>query len=138
MTRLTNRQLWAAASLYGDPTLAGAKEPGPRRHNAKPEQGVLNAVMQALRLHPKVAWIARMNSGAYKTPDGRFIRFGFPGCPDIIGQMKDGRIIMIECKADGGRVTEDQAFMVERCTQNNGVSGIARSIEDAIAIVEGR
>jgi hypothetical protein len=67
-----------------------------RRTNAKPEQGVLNAVMALLRAHPRVAWAARINSGAYKTPDGRFIRFGFPGCPDVIGQMKSGRILMIE------------------------------------------
>ena len=39
-----------------------------------------------------------MNSGAAKVGN-RFIRFGFVGCPDVIGQLKDGRFIGVEVKA---------------------------------------
>jgi hypothetical protein len=99
------------------------------------EQGVLNAVMKTLRYHPKVVWFARINSGAYKTPDGRFVRFGFPGCPDLLGQLTDGRILMIECKAEKGRLTDEQEFMLAKCRANHGVAGVARSIEDALSIL---
>jgi hypothetical protein len=77
-----------------------------------------------------------MNSGAYKMPDGRYVRFGFPGCPDILGQMRDGRLLAIEVKAARGRLTDEQEFMLGKIRANNGVSGVARSIADALAIVE--
>lgn len=138
MSKISNRELFNAGRLYGDPTLIGARDPGPKRTNAKPEQGILNAVLAMLRTHPKVAWAARINSGAYKTPDGRFIRFGFVGCPDILGQMRDGRILMIETKAPGKHPTEDQQAMLDKATKHNGLAGVARSVDDALAIVEGR
>ena len=33
-----------------------------------------------------------MNSGAAKVGN-RFIRFGITGCPDVLGQMRDGRLL---------------------------------------------
>jgi hypothetical protein len=137
MSKLTNRQLWNAGQLYGDPALMGAHPPGPKRTNAKPEAQVLNAVLLLLKTHPKVAWAARVNSGAYKTPDGRFIRFGFVGCPDILGQMKDGRLLAIETKAPGKHATDDQRAMLDKVTANNGRAGVARCVEDALRIVNG-
>jgi VRR-NUC domain len=77
-----------------------------------------------------------MNVGAYKMPDGRFIRFGFPGCPDVLGQMRDGRLLAIEVKAAKGHLSDAQEFVLAKVRANNGVSGVARSIEDALAIVE--
>lgn len=108
-----------------------------KRTNAKPEQGVLNAVMMLCRTHPAVAWAARVNSGAYKTPDGRFIRFGFVGCSDIIGQMKDGGFLALECKSDRGAATEDQQAFIDRVRANGGCSGLVRSVDDAIATIKG-
>jgi hypothetical protein len=115
----------------------GAHDPGPRRAQKHPEQDVQNAILARLRLHPAVAWLVRINSGAYKTSDGRFIRFGFPGCPDLLGQMRDGRIIMLEVKSDTGRVTDEQRAVIERVVSNKGVAGVCRSVEDALAIVNG-
>jgi hypothetical protein len=140
--RITNRELWAAGLLYGDPTKLGANEPLRRLRNAHPEQGVLNAVMQFLRTHPRVWWCARINTGAFKTPDGRFVRFGFVGCADIIGQLKakpgekTGAFLAIECKSDAGQLTDDQRVFLEKVGKY-GAAGVARSIEDARAIVEG-
>lgn len=134
---MTNRELWQAGLAWGgDPTKMGAHDPGPVRHNKHPEQDLQNAILARLRLHPAVAWLVRINSGAYKTPDGRFIRFGFPGCPDLLGQMRDGRILMLECKSDTGRLTDEQRAVLERATTNNGVAGVCRCVEDALAIVE--
>lgn len=117
-----------AAKAYGTP----------KREYKAPEKAVLNGVLELLRRHPKVAWAARINSGAYKTPDGRFIRFGFTGCPDIIGQMKDGRFLAVETKAEDGRVTQEQQAVLDNILKNNGVAGVARSLSDAMNIVEGR
>jgi hypothetical protein len=126
------RQAWQAR-LFG----GGAEFPA-RRQNQHPEQGVLNAVLKVLRMHPKVALVWRINSGAYKMPDGRFVRFGFVGCPDIQGMLVGGRTFMIEVKSSRGRLTDDQEFVLAKVRANGGVSGVARSIDDALAIVEGR
>jgi hypothetical protein len=102
-----------------------------------PEGQILKAVLQFVAWHPRVAWAERMNTGAV-TVDSRYLRFGFTGCPDIIGQLKDGRLLAIECKAARGRLTPSQAAFLARCEKNLGVCGVARSIEDAKAIIEGR
>ncbi len=143
MANLTRRELYNSLALYGDPAKAGVAKPGPKRANAAPEQAILNAILAMLRLHPKVAWVARVNSGAYKTPDGpggkgRFIRFGFAGCGDILGQMRDGRILMLEVKSEHGRLSDAQIVMLQKVTANRGVGGMVRSVDDALAIVDGR
>lgn len=54
-----------------------------------------------LKVTRKIVWFSRMNSGAGKLlyPDGRtsqFMRFGFKGCPDFIGQLPGGRFFGVE------------------------------------------
>ena len=31
--------------------------------------------------------------------EGRFVRFGFKGCPDVLGQLRDGRLLGVAVKA---------------------------------------
>ena len=38
----------------------------------------------------------------------RFVRFGEPGLPDIIGIAKNGRFVGIECKRKPNKLTEHQ------------------------------
>ena len=71
--------------------LFGLEQAPPRILNRK-EAAALREVLQALRVHPAVAWCERMNSGAMCI-GGRFVRFGWPGCPDVLGQLKDGRLM---------------------------------------------
>lgn len=138
VTKISNRELWSAGLVWGgDPTKLGAHDPGVKRKQSAPErENVLNPVMEILKHHPKVAWRVRINSGAYKTPDGRFIRFGFPGCPDILGQMCDGRILMIECKSESGQLTAEQKAVLANVIKHGGCAGMARCVADAIRIVE--
>ena len=92
-------------------------------------------MLQFLALHQKVAWAARMNTGALKI-DKRLVRFGFAGCSDIIGQMKDGRFLAIECKTKSGKMTDAQREFLLLVYCHRGVAGIARSVEDARLLVE--
>ena len=106
------------------------------------ETVIQKAVLQALRLHPKVAWCERMNTGAgYLGHDnkrtgefkkGRFVRFAFKGCPDILGYLTDGRILACEVKTAGGRLRDEQAYFLSRVNQSGGMAFIARSIDDVI------
>lgn len=77
--------------------LLGDALPVERKHS-RPEAAALVEVLKALTAHPAVAWCYRMNSGAARIGK-RFVRFGWPGCPDVLGQLKDGRLIGVEVKA---------------------------------------
>lgn len=66
--------------------LFGLEQAPPRILDRK-EAAALAEVLQALRTHPAVAWCERMNSGAMRI-GGRFVRFGWPGCPDVLRELE--------------------------------------------------
>ncbi len=101
------------------------------RKNRTPEAGALREVLQALTAHPAVAWCERMNTGAARIGN-RFVRFGWPGCPDVLGQMKDGRLLGVEVKADKGKLRPEQAVFLERIRCAGGVAFMARDCRDVL------
>ena len=56
---------------------------------------------------------------------GRFVRFGFKGCPDVLGQLRDGRLLGVEVKAQAGRLRPEQAVFLERIRGAGGVGLLA-------------
>ncbi len=99
------------------------------RKNRTPEAGALKEVLQALAAHPAVAWCERMNSGAAKIGN-RFVRFGWTGCPDVIGQLRDGRFIGVEVKAAKGKLRPEQAVFLERIRLAGGIAFVAHDYRD--------
>jgi hypothetical protein len=95
-----------------------------------PERDILKDVLGAVTYHPRVAWAERMNSGVMQQ-GGRYVRFGFVGCPDIIGQLRDGRFLAIEVKRAGKDATEKQLEFLGRVHRNHGLAFVARSAADA-------
>ena len=115
------------------PSLFGDHEPAPHvpRTNNRPEAAALLEVLKTLRSHPAVAWCERQNSGAYK--DGsRFIRYGWPGCSDVLGQLKDGRFLAVEVKSATGRLRPEQAAFLELVAAAGGVAFVARNCADVV------
>ena len=110
--------------------LFGLEQQTPRT-NSRPEAAALLEVLKALRTHPAVAWAERMNSGAAKV-GGRFIRFGWTGCPDVLGQLRDGRLMGVEVKAQAGRLRPEQAVFLERIRVAGGVAFVARDLRDVL------
>ena len=106
-------------------------EQQPKRTNDRKESAALVEVLQALKAHPAVAWCERMNSGAARM-GGRFVRFGFTGCPDVLGQLKDGRLLGVEVKAKTGRLRPEQAVFLERIRGAGGVAFVARDLRDVL------
>lgn len=115
----------------GQTDLFGLVQQPARRTNSRPEAAALAEVLKALRAHPAVAWCERMNSGAALV-QGRFIRFGWPGCPDVLGQLKDGRLLGVEVKAKAGRLRPEQALFLERIRCAGGVAFVARDLRDVL------
>jgi hypothetical protein len=106
-------------------------EQQPKRTNHRPESAALVEVLKALRAHPAVVWCERMNSGAAKVGN-RFIRFGFKGCPDVLGQLRDGRLLGVEVKAPKGKLRPEQAVFLDRIRSGGGVSFVARDCRDVV------
>lgn len=104
-------------------------EPSKPRKAGKPEAAALLEVLKALRAHPAVAWCERMNTGAAKVGN-RFVRFGWTGCPDVLGQLKDGRLLGVEVKAPKGRLRPEQALFLDCIRRARGVAFVARDCRD--------
>jgi hypothetical protein len=112
--------------------LFGHEVPTPKRTNNRPEAAALTEVLKALRTHPAVAWCERMNSGAVRM-GARFVRFGWPGCPDVLGQLNDGRLLGVEVKAAKGKASPEQVAFLERINRAGGVAFVARDLRDVAA-----
>lgn len=115
---------FSGADLFG-------MEAPTNRSNDRPEAAALCEVLKALRAHPAVVWCERMNTGAARV-GGRFIRFGFTGCPDVLGQLHDGRLLGVEVKAPKGKLRTEQAFMLDRIAGAGGVAFVARDCRDVL------
>lgn len=109
----------------------------PKHSNQKPEAAALNAVLKALRTHPNVAWVERMNTGAIRA-ENRFVRFGFKGCPDVIGQLRDGRFLGVEVKALKGRLRPEQALFIDLVREHGGIAFVAKGFDDVFEHLGGR
>lgn len=114
--------------------------PGPS-HEAK----VQNDIRLALGRGP--VRLFRNNTGALKDLRGRMVTFGLcKGSSDLIGwrstaitpDMVGQRLavfVAIEVK-DQGRPTPEQLAFIEAVRKAGGVAGVARSIEEAQAILD--
>lgn len=110
--------------------LFGLEQQAPKRNDHK-EAAALMEVLKALRTHPLVAWAERQNSGAAKVGN-RYIRFGWTGCADVLGQLRDGRFLAVEVKSPTGRLRPEQAVFLERINQAGGVGFMARDLRDVL------
>jgi hypothetical protein len=110
-------------------------EQQPKRASDGKEAAALVEVLQALKAHPAVAWCERMNSGAARIGT-RFVRFGFKGCPDVLGQLHDGRLLGVEVKGPTGKLRPEQSVFLERVRGAGGVAFMARDCRDVLRELE--
>lgn len=84
-----------------------------------------------------VLW--RVNVGAFRTADGRFITSGVPkGFPDLFGFRKsDGKAVFIEVKTPKGRPSAEQKRFLETMRNYGVIAGVCRSPEEAINLIKG-
>ncbi len=109
--------------------LFGLEQATPRPKNDRKEGAALVEVLKALRASPTVAWVERQNSGAAKVGN-RFIRFGWTGCADVLGQMTDGRFLAVEVKGPTGRLRPEQTLFLQQVNKAGGLGFMARDLRD--------
>lgn len=80
--------------------------------------------------------VFRINSGKVRMADGRWFDTGVPkGFSDLIA-CKDGKIYFLEIKTETGKASPEQLnFLAVMHDKYGCVTGIARSVEDAVRIV---
>ena len=80
----------------------------------------------------------RQNSGLLLSPaTGIPVRAGILGCADLSGIVLGGRRLELELKAERGTPSEFQLQFGAMITRYGGLWCVIRSVEDAIAAVEG-
>jgi len=59
-------------------------------------------------LSPYCAWLYVTTTGRFQGRGKHWFTIGFPGLSDIVGQLKDGRMLCVEVKKVGEKPTEEQ------------------------------
>lgn len=59
------------------------------------------------------------------------------GSADLVGVTQDGRFVAIEVKTETGRLSPEQRNWLEAMRARGALAGVARSPEEALAIVRG-
>lgn len=78
--------------------------------------------------------VLRMNTGVFKTEDGRTVKCGMPGTSDLLF-IGEKYIAWIEVKTLTGRPTPEQLKFIDIMRKYGHRAGIARSVEDALKII---
>ncbi len=100
------------------------------------EQDIQNLIRAALT---PIATVFRVNTGTVKTIDGRFFKTGVPkGFSDLCGYRKsDGKMFFVEVKSETGKLRPDQEHFLRQMNKYPVITGVARSVDEAIEIIEG-
>lgn len=111
-----------------------------RKPSTKPkERDILKAIMELLHRHPKVATVARFNSGVFQKQYGdktHYIRANTQkGMADIQGMLKGGTLYAFEVKSPTGIVAAHQEAYLKTVRDNGGIGEVVRSVDDVISIL---
>ena len=93
-----------------------------------------------LRINAGLAWqgtVLQHNRDLLVLAHPRALRLAAPGVSDLIGWTQ-GRFVALEVKGPRGRVTDEQAAFIDLVRRSGGLAGVARSVEEARAILAGK
>ena len=82
----------------------------------------------------------RHADGSVTIRNARAITYGLgpDGSGDLLGWTRDGRFASVEVKRPGEYPRQNQKDWMAAVRRAGGVAGVARSVEDALRILEGR
>lgn len=102
----------------------------------KSEQAIQNEIILKANELGHRLW--RSNAGRIVTKDNRIVQLMPKGFPDTVGFRKtDGKFIAIEVKTESGRLRPEQIKFKKFAENMPILYGVARSVEDALKIIEG-
>ena len=89
---------------------------------------VLRACMDVLEASPIVKIWWRQNTGAGKLASGRYVKFSFAGASDLMGVLRNGLFLAVECKATGKKASPEQHAFLDNVI---GAGGKGFVVDDA-------
>jgi hypothetical protein len=92
--------------------------------SAQPEARIVAAILTELGTMAHT-WAFKVHGGPFQSA----------GVPDIIG-CRYGSLFAIEVKVPGGKATRLQELVMQRISDAGGLTGIATSVEEALAIIK--
>lgn len=102
------------------------------------ETQLVRAVLDALSARGYWNW--RVNSGATVIKSAkygdRFLSGAPKGSPDIFVVLRGGKLAGIECKTATGKQNPNQKAWEQKAAKHGVRYGIARSVSDALALVD--
>lgn len=104
----------------------------------RPTEGqIVKSCLDYLRLAGFLAWRSNTGAAVYTNAAGRrrLVRYGEPGVSDILGVLPGGRVLAVECKADGGRLSDAQEAFLGRVRQAGGLALVVRSVTELQALL---
>lgn len=104
---------------------------------ASEEHSIQRKIQVALSQHK--CSVFRTNVGKVQTKDGGWFQTGLPqGHPDLYGfRWVDNQVFYIEVKSKTGKPRPDQIRFHEFLASHGVIHGIARSVSEALMIVDG-
>ena len=97
------------------------------------ESRLVYQIMQTLGRHGAVY---RCNAGAVKLGGGRWFRAMPKGFADVMLVLPGGRVAFVECKADKGRLSDEQERFLERMRSLGALACVATSVAEAMEICQ--
>jgi hypothetical protein len=91
---------------------------------------LVTACVQFLQLHGIYAW-RQGNQGVYDPARQRFRSFrGLRGVSDVLGCLAGGRLLAVETKSPGGRLSPEQREFLRRVGELGGLALVVRSVKE--------
>jgi len=100
------------------------------------ESDIQSEIMCALGGHPSVAWVYVTSAGSFRVRGG-YMTVGIKGMPDIMGQMRSGKLLGIEVKKPNEKPKPEQFEVLDMISSSGGVSGWATNVSEALQIIDG-
>lgn len=100
------------------------------------ENQLRKEILDVLLIHPKVAAIWQDDRGRIRTRKSGAGKYRRAGIPDIIGFTHSGLAILMEVKTKKGVVSDEQIEFFEIAKKTPAISGVVRSIEDALLLLQ--
>jgi len=96
------------------------------------ENAVTNEIIEYLSWKGIYCW-KNKNIATFDTKSKRFRRLGkyeIRGVSDILGIMKDGRMLCIECKTGYNKASDVQKEFIANINKSGGIAFVAYGIDD--------
>ena len=115
------------------PDGAESKVKSPAHNRRKEHDALIQKILCALSAEGILAWENKTGEGHFR---GAWIRFGLVGSADLIGCTAQGKFLAIEVKTGTGRQEPMQSRFAKAVIDRGGHYGIARSVDEAVALVQ--